>query len=108
MGVEIISVKGRRQIGEFIDLPFRLHAGTPWITPLKVERHQFLTRRLNPYFTHGEAEYFVARRDGRVVGRITAQIDSAYDEFHGGRTGMFGFLDFEDDAEVLRALLTAA
>jgi GNAT superfamily N-acetyltransferase len=108
VGVEITSVKGRRQIGEFIDLPFRLHAGTPWVTPLKLERHQFLTRKLNAYFKHGEAEYFLARRDGRVVGRITAQIDFAYNQFHGGRTGMFGFLEFEDDPEVLARLLAAA
>jgi GNAT superfamily N-acetyltransferase len=108
VGVEITAVKGRRQIGEFIDLPFRLHAGTPWVTPLKLERHQFLTRKLNAYFTHGEAEYFLARRDERVVGRITAQIDFAYNRFHGGRTGMFGFLEFEDDPEVLARLLAAA
>ena len=78
------------------------------MTPLKLERHQFLTRRLNAYFTHGEADYFLARRDGRVVGRITAQIDFAYNRFHGTRTGMFGFLEFEDDPEVLAALVRTA
>ena len=75
MGVEISTVKGRRDLREFVDLPFRLHAGTPWVTPLRLERRIFLNRRLNAYFTHGEAEYFLARRGGRVVGRITAQID---------------------------------
>ncbi len=108
MAVEITTVEGRRAIGEFTDLPFRLHQGTPWVTPLKIERNLFLSRRLNPYFKHGEAEYFLARRDGRVVGRITAQIDFAYNQFHGGRTGMFGFLEFEDDPEILRALLASA
>jgi GNAT superfamily N-acetyltransferase len=106
--VEIITVKTRRQIGEFIDLPFRLHKGTPWVTPLKLERHQFLTRKLNAYFSHGEADYFLARRDGRVVGRITAQIDFAYNQFHEARTGMFGFLEYEDDPDILAALLRAA
>jgi GNAT superfamily N-acetyltransferase len=106
--VEIQTVKTRREIAEFIDLPFRLHKGTPWVTPLRLERHQFLTRKLNPYFTHGEADYFLARRDGRVVGRITAQIDFAYNEFHGTRTGMFGFLEYEDDPEVLARLVTTA
>ncbi len=43
-----------------------------------------------------------------MVGRITAQIDFAYNQFHGTRTGMFGFLEFEDDPEILRALLGAA
>jgi GNAT superfamily N-acetyltransferase len=106
--VQVTPVKGRRQLREFIDLPFRLHQGTPWITPLKLERKIFLNRKMNAYFTHGEAEYFVARRDGRVVGRITAQIDFAYNEFHGTKTGMFGFLEFEDDPELLAALVGAA
>jgi GNAT superfamily N-acetyltransferase len=106
--VQVTPVKGRRQLREFIDLPFRLHVGTPWITPLKLERKIFLNRRMNAYFTHGEAEYLVARRDGRVVGRITAQIDRAYNEFHQTKTGMFGFLEFEDDPEVLAALIGAA
>jgi GNAT superfamily N-acetyltransferase len=108
VAVEITRVRGRRELGEFIDLPFRLHAGTPWVTPLKVERRFFLSKKLNAYFNHGEAEYFLARRDGRVVGRITAQIDFAYNQFHGTRTGMFGFIEFEDDPEIPRALLAAA
>jgi GNAT superfamily N-acetyltransferase len=108
VAVEITTARGKAAIGEFIDLPFRLHAGTPWVTPLKLERRLFLNRKLNAYFTHGEAEYFLARREGRVVGRVTAQIDYAYNQFHGTRTGMFGFIEFEDDPEILRALLAAA
>lgn len=108
MAIEIGTARDRRTIGEFIDLPYRLHAGTPWVPQLKVERRLFLNRRLNAYFSHGEAEYFVARREGRVVGRVSAQIDFAYNRFHGGRTGMFGFLEFEDDPAVLAALLDTA
>ena len=55
-----------------------------------------------------EAEYFLARRDGRVVGRITAQVDDGYNRYHDARWGMFGFLEFEDDQEVADALLAAA
>ena len=106
--VEVRSVRGMRDLRKFIDLPFRLHRGTPWIPPLRLERWLFLTRKLNPYFTHGEAEYFLARRDGRVVGRITAQLDHAFNAFHGSRWGMFGFLEFEEDPQVLDAMLDAA
>ena len=56
MGIEVTTVKGRRDLVEFVSLPFRLHAGTPWIPPLKLERYAFLTPKLNPFFTHGEAE----------------------------------------------------
>jgi len=108
MPVQITPVRDFRDLRAFIALPYRLHAGTPWVPPLKVERYLFLIRKLNPYFTHGEAEYFLARRDGRVVGRITAQIDRAFNDFHKTDWGMFGFLEFEDDQELLDALLGTA
>ncbi|MBV9836698.1 MAG: hypothetical protein JO156_01170 [Solirubrobacterales bacterium] len=108
MPLQVTAVSGRRELRQFVALPFRLHAGTPWIPPLKLERYVFLSRKLNAYFKHGEAQYFLARRDGAVVGRITAQIDHAFNEFHGSRWGMFGFLELEDDPEVLAALLDAA
>ncbi|MGA9860303.1 MAG: GNAT family N-acetyltransferase [Solirubrobacteraceae bacterium] len=108
MPIAVSTVKGRDDLRAFVALPYRLHAGTPWIPPLKLERYMFLTRKLNPFFTHGEAAYFLARRDGRVVGRITAQVDFDYNEFHHSRWGMFGFLEFEDDPEIVTALLATA
>ena len=108
MTLKISVVRGPLDLRSFVQLPFRLHADTPWIPPLKLERYLFLTRRLNAYFRHGEAEYFLARHDGRVVGRITAQVDYEFNRFHHSRTGMFGFLEFEDDTEVLQALIAAA
>jgi GNAT superfamily N-acetyltransferase len=106
--VQIAPVRGFRELREFVSLPYRLHAGTVWIPQLKLERYMFMTRKLNAYFKHGEAEYFLARRGGRVVGRITAQINHAFNDHHGRRWGNFGFLEFEDDQEVLDALLAAA
>jgi GNAT superfamily N-acetyltransferase len=100
------SLRDRR---EFIELPFRLHANAAqWIPPLRIERHAFLSRRLNPYFKNGEAELFLARRDGRVVGRISAQVDRYFNEYQGNEWGMFGFFEAEDDAAVAAALLDAA
>ncbi len=66
--VEVRPVRGVRDLRRFIDLPYRLHAGTPWIPPVRLERWAFLNRHVNPYFSHGEAEYFMARR-GAAGGR---------------------------------------
>jgi GNAT superfamily N-acetyltransferase len=107
-GVTVTPVRGRADRREFVGLPFRLHSATPWIPPLKLERYAYLNRRLNPFFRHGDAELFLARRDGRVVGRISAQYDRNFNVFHGNRWGFFGFLEFEDDQQVLDALLDAA
>ena len=106
--LEVTPVRGFSDLRAFVALPYRLHAGTNWIPPLKLERYAYLSRKLNPFFKHGEAGYFLARRDGRVVGRVSAQIDRAFNEFHGHRWGLFGFLEFEDDPEVFDALLEAA
>jgi ribosomal protein S18 acetylase RimI-like enzyme len=107
-GVSIQPVRTLRDLRAFVALPFRLHSGTPWIPPLKVERYAFLSRKLNAFFSHGEAEYFLARRDGRVVGRISAQVNHAFNEYQKKNWGWFGFLEFEDDPELLEALLGAA
>ncbi len=108
MSVQIVPVRGFGDLRRFVALPYRLHAGTPWVPPLRLERYLFLTRKLNAFFTHGEAQYFLAEQGGRVVGRISAHIDRAFNEFHGSRWGWFGFLEFEDDQAILDALLAAA
>jgi hypothetical protein len=109
VSVEVRPVRSLSDRRQFVDLPFRLHAtGTPWIPPLKIERHLFLSPRFNAFFKHGEAELFLARRDGRVVGRVSAQVDRNFNEHQQNDWGMFGFLEFEEDPEVLGALLDAA
>ena len=109
MSVEVEPVSSRGDLREFIELPYRLHANEEqWIPPLRIERRLFLSPRFNAFFKHGEAQLFLARRDGRVVGRISAQIDTAFNDFHGNAWGMFGFLELDDDPEVASALLDAA
>ena len=109
MPLAIEPVRGRRALTEFIRLPFGLHAEeTPWVPPLVSERRRFLDRSKNPFFRHADAEYFLARRDGRPVGRVSAQVDGRWDEFQGGNDGWFGFFETEDDREAATALLDAA
>jgi GNAT superfamily N-acetyltransferase len=106
---DVQPVRSRRDLSEFIGLPFRLHANAEqWVPPLRLERRAFLSRRMNAFFKHGEAELFLARRDGRVVGRISAQIDHALNEYQRNAWGMFGFLEVEQDLEALEGLLGAA
>ncbi len=107
--VAIRPVAGKRDINAFIELPYRLRKDDPsWVPPLRFERRQFLDRSKNPWFEHSEAEFFLAERGGEVVGRISAHIDHRWDEFQGGKDGMFGFIDAEDDAEVFDALIGTA
>ncbi|GAC1323756.1 MAG: hypothetical protein NVSMB25_20470 [Thermoleophilaceae bacterium] len=93
----------------FIRLPWRIYRNEPhWIPPLIFERKRYLNRKKNPFFEHGEAEFFIAWRGGEPVGRISAQIDRDFNEFHGNTWGMFGFFECDDDPEAAAALLSAA
>ncbi len=109
MALSITPVASKADLRAFIELPYRLHASSPqWVPPLRIERRLFLDRRFNAYFSHGLAQLFLARRDGRVVGRISAQVDLAFNRHQGNRWGNFGFLELDDDPEVMAALTRAA
>jgi ribosomal protein S18 acetylase RimI-like enzyme len=109
MALRIRTVGGRGDLRAFIDLPYRLHRDEPhWIPPLRLLVRQQLDRRRNPFFQHAEAEYFLAERDGRVVGRISAHVDRNLQEFQGNRWGLFGWFECEDDQEAAGALVDAA
>lgn len=109
MPVDVRPVSSNSELKRFIRLPWRIYRNEPlWVPPLVFERKRFLDKRKNPFFEHGEAEYFLAWRDGEAVGRITAQIDRDFNAFHNNEWGMFGFFESEDDPEVAAALLDAA
>jgi GNAT superfamily N-acetyltransferase len=109
MALEVRPVAGRGDLNTFIKLPWRLYRNEPnWVPPLLFERKRFFDRERNPFFKHAEVEFFLARRDGRVVGRITAHIDRHFNEFQHHEWGMFGFFECEDDPEAAAALLSAA
>jgi len=102
-------VHGRRELSTFIKLPWRLYRNEPnWVAPLLSDLKEQLDQRRNPFFEHAEAQYFLAWRDGRAVGRISAHIDRHLQEFQGNDWGLWGFFECENDPEAARALLDAA
>ena len=109
MSIQVRPVVSRRDLREFLALPFRLHSNAPqWCPPLLIERRFYLSKRFNPFFKHGDAQLFLAERDGVVVGRISAQVDDAFNAYHDSKWGWFGFLELEEDPEIMAALLAAA
>ncbi len=76
ISLNVRPVKSRADRKAFVDLPFRLYSNDPnWVPPLKDEVYGLITPGKNPWFEHGEAELFLAERDRKVVGRISAHID---------------------------------
>lgn len=109
MTLTIKPVESWWALHRFIGLPARLYRGMPgWVAPLRLERLHQLHPRKAPFFKVGQVRYWMAWRDGRPVGRISAQIDSRRPVGLPEATGMFGCLDAIDDPAVTRALLDTA
>jgi GNAT superfamily N-acetyltransferase len=109
MAVEIRSVRSRRELDTFIKLPWRLYRNeSNWVAPLLMDLKKRLDRDKNPFFKHAQANYFLAYRDGRAVGRVSAHIDDNLNSFQDNAWGLFGWFECEDDPEAARALLVAA
>ncbi len=92
----------------FIELAYRLNESDPnWVPPLKDEVRGLITPGKNPWFEHARAELFLAERAGRVVGRISAQVDQLVLEHMEPGLGQWGMFEAEDE-ETAHALLAAA
>jgi hypothetical protein len=106
--IRVEKVLDKRELKEFIAFPSLLFRDDPnWIEPLYLEREEHLSKK-NPGTDHIEWQAWVAKKQGKVVGRITAQIDSLHRELHGEDTGHFGMIDAVDDPAVFSALFTVA
>ena len=71
--VTVRPVVTKADLKQFIDLPYLLNARDPiWVPPLRMDVSTILDRKKNPFFEHAVAEYFLAERDGKVVGRVAA------------------------------------
>jgi hypothetical protein len=101
--VSVEEVGGGKALARFTELPHALHGGDPCFAPMVMAWERFrLDPRRNPFFERGDGAYFLARRLGRPVGRITAHVAER------GGEGWFGFWWVDDDLDVAVALVDAA
>ena len=109
--IEPVSTKA--QTKEFIDIAYKLNADDPhWVPPLKSEMLNLITPGKNPFFDHARVQFFLALRQGQVVGRISAHIDELAlqqppEQGMGPGTGNWGWMEASDEA-VMHALIRAA
>jgi GNAT superfamily N-acetyltransferase len=107
--IEVSPVRTREERDAFIQFPWRIYQQDPaWVPPLLLERKGFLDRRKHPFYLHGDAVLFLARRNRELVGRIMASDDPNYNKFHHSNVGCFGLFESIDDQEVAAALFGAA
>lgn len=109
--IDIINVNAsnKSQLRDFIDFPHDLYAGDPNYVPmLYMEQEALLNPKKSPFFKHSTAEYFLARKDGKIAGRIAAILNRNHIAFTGKQEGFFGFFDVINDQEVCNALIEQA
>lgn len=103
--VDIVEVKTRKQLRDFIMFPFKLYKDCPyWVPPLIMDEFNTLNKKKNPAFEYCDAKYWLAYKDGKLVGRIAGIQNHAYVKKWGNKYTRFGWVDFIDDPEVSEAL----
>ena len=109
-GCTISAVTGGADLSDFIDLPFVLYRDDPyWVPPVRSVVRSLITPGGHPFHEHSRIQHFLARSaDGAPIGRITAIVNHAHNDYHSERTGFFGFLEAKRDPRLFTDLLDTA
>lgn len=107
--LSVVPVTTAAELDTFIRLPWKFQAQDPaWVPPSRSYHAKVLDKNKGPFFEYGEAQYFLALRQGEPVGRITAHISRLHDERYQDATGFFGFFECENDSDTAAALFEEA
>ncbi|HKI79472.1 MAG TPA: hypothetical protein VKA26_13100, partial [Ignavibacteriaceae bacterium] len=107
--IKIRTVSSNKDLMTFIKFPWKIYKDDPnWVPPLLMDKKKILNREKNPFFQHAEAEYFLAEKDGELVGRIAAVKNDLHNKYHNDNVGFFGFFECINDQEVANKLFDTA
>ena len=108
VSVTVRPVETRKDKKAFVDFAWEAYRGDPaWVPPLKDEVHGLITPGKNPWFEHARAQLWLAERGGRVVGRISGQVDDLVHQHMGKGVGQWGFFDALDGESAAALIKTA-
>ena len=107
--MKIMPVRSKKDLMDFIKLPFQLYKNDPnWVPPLIMDQKDFFNPKKNPFYEHSEVQLFLAYKNDKLVGRISAHTNTQHNKFHNDKVGFFGFFEAIDDQEVANELIDAA
>lgn len=102
--IRVTAVSSGRDLREFIALPWKIYSDDEnWVPPLKLERRMHFSS-FNSYFKNATWQAWLAYRNDKPVGRITAQVDRVHQHHFGKHSGHFGFIEAENDPAIFEAL----
>jgi GNAT superfamily N-acetyltransferase len=109
MEVAVEVVESKRQLKEFVRFAYTLYREDPnWVPQLLMDDYKKLNRAKHPFWKHAAGELYLARRDGKVVGRIAAIQDEMWEKTHQEKAAYWGWFECRDDPAAARALFDAA
>ena len=107
--MNLFQVSGRKQLDDFIRMPFRLYQhDDKWVPPLVSAEHKMMDPKRNPFYEHSEAAHFMIEKEGRLAGRISAIDNRLHNETQKEKTGFWGYFESENDPDIADALFNAA
>jgi GNAT superfamily N-acetyltransferase len=106
---EKINTRDRSEVRRFLHFPFQLYRDHPlWVPPILIDARAQLNSDVHPFYEHSEAEFFIASRDGEIVGRIALLENMPYNQYHDRRTAQFFLFECVQDFQVAEALFGRA
>ena len=109
MQITEIDLNNKRQVQDFLDLPFHIYKDIhQWVPPLAGDARLVLDQNRFPFYEHSEAAFFIARQNGTPLGRICVMDNRRYNDFRGEKTAFFYLFETVDDEAVSTALFSAA
>jgi hypothetical protein len=107
--VTVRPIASKRDVKTFIRFLWKIYKDYPaWVPPLMMDRKKLMDREKNPFYKHTDAEFYLAERDGKVVGRIAAIVNHNHNKEHDEKMGFFGFFECINDQKVADALFDTA
>jgi GNAT superfamily N-acetyltransferase len=103
--VDMIDTNDKKSVKRFVNIPYRLYKNHPqWVPPIMMDVETQLNRKKHPFYEHSHADFFIATREGRDVGRIAALENTRFNDYHKTKQAQFYLFDCEDDEEASKAL----
>jgi len=101
----ISTVQTKKDLMQFIKLPWKIYKNDPyWVPHLLIDRKKMFDKNKNPFFKHAEAEFYLAKRNNEVIGRIAAIKNDLHNKEHNDKAGFFGFFECENNQETANKL----
>jgi len=109
ISIESVDIKSRKQINDYVNFPFMLYGEVKeWVPPFISDVKLMLNPNKHPFYEHSDAEFFVARNNGELVGRIAVMENKPFNKVHDVKKAQFYLFDCIEDQTVANALFSRA